>query len=252
MVTSRPPAASTSRALAEGAAKAAEFVVGGHAEGLESAGGGVGPPSTVTGRSSDDLGKLDGVVNGPRADDGAGDTAGAGLLAEFVDEVGELLLGEGVDEVSGGGALRREAHIERARPPEAEAAVLGVELAGGEAEIEEESVGGNEVVDMGLAFEGVEVGVGEDDPVAVGQESAGGVFDSLGVGVEPEDPAARGGGVEDGRGVSAVADGAVDVGAAVADVEAGDDLGSHNGLVLDVVRALHCVSRVPGQGRCDW
>ena len=74
-----------------------------------------------------------GVMAG--ADDGGGDGAGAALLAEVVEDIGEAVLLERVDQVRGGRALfgvpmfeREHAHVERTIVLEGKAAFGLIEL----------------------------------------------------------------------------------------------------------------------------
>ena len=71
-----------------------------------------------------------------RRDDGAGDGAGVALLAERLDDVGEIALGRRRDHIGGGRAGVAHAHVERTVEPEREAALGLVELHRGDAEIE--------------------------------------------------------------------------------------------------------------------
>ena len=63
-----------------------------------------------------------------RATNGAGDGAGALLLAERGDDGGKVAFGELVDEVACGQAFGAHAHVERAVLGEGEAALSLIEL----------------------------------------------------------------------------------------------------------------------------
>ena len=99
--------------------------------------------------AGDDVGKLAGARDRlfrPAGSNGAGDGAGALLLAERGDDGGKVAFGERVDEVACGRAFGAHAHVERAVLAEREAALGLIELHGGDAEVE-----GNPV-DRGDAF----------------------------------------------------------------------------------------------------
>ena len=73
-------------------------------------------------------------------DDGAGDRARMALLAELEDDVGEIALGRLCHHVGGARAVAAHAHVERPVEPEREAALGLVELHRGDAEIEHDAV----------------------------------------------------------------------------------------------------------------
>ena len=110
---------------------------------------------------------------------------------------------------------------------------------GREPEIKEDAVGGHEAVGVRLRSNRAEVGVDDDDPAAEAAQALGCRGDGLGVGVESQDAPVRGGRLEDGGGVSGVAEGTVDVGAARPHGEPGDDLGGHDRLVVYVAAGGH-------------
>lgn len=96
------------------------------------------------------------------------DESGVALLAEVAEDLGEVVGGEGGDEIGGGGGLGGVvAHVEGAFPEEGEAPGGVVDVWGGEAEVGEEAVGGH--LEVGEATgEFGEVGVKGDDAGRVG------------------------------------------------------------------------------------
>src|SRR5262249_438715 len=77
----------------------------------------------------------------PSGQDGPRDAAGEALLAELVDEIGELFRGKPVDQVGRSlAAAAIHAHVEGAFPAEAEAPLRVVELLRAHAEVEQHSV----------------------------------------------------------------------------------------------------------------
>ena len=75
-----------------------------------------------------------------RGDDGAGDAAGVTLLAEDIDDVGEIGLGRFSDHVRRGRAVMAHPHVERAAEPERKAALGLVELHRGNADVHHDAV----------------------------------------------------------------------------------------------------------------
>ena len=168
----------------------------------------------------DDVGELRGRVDrrlGARLDDGAGDWRAKTLLAEYEDDVGEIALAGGVHDVGGARPLAAHAHVERPVEPEREAALGLVELHRGDADVEHDAVDRSWPQ---LARDGVEIGEAIFDQ----RQPAAGVLDEIGaerdrrlVAVDADDLAV--GGVEDRARIAAGAEGAVDIDAAVTDVE---------------------------------
>src|SRR5262249_20227546 len=125
----------------EGALELTKLVIHLHAERLEGTGGGVkaGARGNDAAHDGGKLGRARdrGVLT--RGDDGAGNPAGVAFLAIDIDEIGQRLFGERVDELRGGLTLAPHAHIERSVGAEGEAAAGVVELRRGNAEIERDA-----------------------------------------------------------------------------------------------------------------
>ena len=176
-----------------------------------------------------DRGQLGRGADRAALDDRAGDPAGAPLLAQLVDHIGQRGFVVVVDDV-GGGALGvgTEPHVERAVVLEGEAALGVVELEAGDAEVAEHAVGVGEAVAVGGGGGVVEPGLLEAAAVAEGLEAAARGFERLGVGVEAEQASVGRGGFEDRGGVSAQSDRGVDVDAVAAHVEHCQGLAGHH------------------------
>ena len=81
-----------------------------------------------------------------RGDDGAGDGARMTLLAEDIDDVGEIGLGRPRDHIRRGRAVMAHPHVERAIEPERKAALGLVELHRGDADVHHDAVDGIEAL----------------------------------------------------------------------------------------------------------
>jgi hypothetical protein len=79
---------------------------------------------------------------GAAADDGGGDAAGFALLAIEPDQAGEFALSLLIDEFSGARAIDAHAHVEGPVAHEGKTALGFVQLHGGDAKIEDDSVHG--------------------------------------------------------------------------------------------------------------
>src|SRR4029077_885766 len=77
------------------------------------------------------------------------------LLAEGKDDVSEIPFAGLVDDVGGAGALAAHAHVERSVETERKAASGGIELHGGDAEIEHDAI---DRAVPGVTGEGVDIG----------------------------------------------------------------------------------------------
>ena len=194
--------------------------------------------------AGDDVGERAGGRDRPfaaRRHDGAGDGAGAALLAEQKDDVGEIALGALRDHVGGGRTGRAHAHVERPVEAEREAALGRVELHGRHAEIEHDAV---DRFDPEIAGDAVERGEFAFDQ---GQAPGRGFDLGLrrrnrrGVAIDADDLRVRR--REDRRRIAAGAEGAVDVDAAVMGSEVGDDLAQQHG---DMARRRAGRRRLPG------
>lgn len=190
-----------------------EFVVNRDAEGLEGAGGGVSfDAGMLAGGFFDNRGELGGGVDGAMVKDGLGDVAGAAFFPVLVDSIGQGGFVPGVDDVCGGeGVVWIEAHVEGAIVGEGEAAVGGVKLDGGSAEVEEDAVEERPIECLELLGEGGVGGVDEMCPVGVVAKAGFGEGERLGVKVETEETAGRGGSLKDAEAVTAGAEGEVGV-----------------------------------------
>ena len=156
------------------------------------------------------------VVDGrgpPGVDDGPGDAAGLGLLAEAPEEGGQLVLVEGREQLRGGHAATRvEAHVERAAGTEAEAAVRVGQLEAAQAEVEERAVDLAEAGRRRDVRELAEVRLAQDEAIPEpGLETTGHSGDGRPIGVETEEAAIRVGRLQDPLGVPTAAEGGVDL-----------------------------------------
>ena len=121
----------------------AELVVDGDAQGLEHARRRMNAAGLLADERCDEIGELPRRLEGlapPRLDDGAGDGAGAPLLAVVIEDVGELGLGGFVDEIGRARAAALHAHVERPVVAEREAALGLVDLHRGHADVEHDAV----------------------------------------------------------------------------------------------------------------
>ena len=144
-------------------------------------------------------------------DDGAGDPPGGALLAELEEDVGEVALGEPVDEIGGGGAGPAHAHVERPVPEEGEAALGLVELHRGDADVEHHAVERRRARRGRDAVERAEASRHQRQPVAEAGRPGRGALQRLGVPVDADHP--RRPGVEERPRIAAGAEGAVEPGA---------------------------------------
>ena len=128
------PAARLQYALGRGEAlhQLAQFVVDVDSQRLEDArgrmpAGNLLPPQNSLGQFSQ-LGRARERFFAAARDDGAGDRAGAALVAQVEEDVGEVRIVFPVDDVGGGGSVLAHAHVERTVALEREAALGVVEL----------------------------------------------------------------------------------------------------------------------------
>jgi hypothetical protein len=125
----------------EGRLELSEFVVDGHAQGLESAGSGVGAAISVTRRLGDAAGE--GQRAGPWAafQHCSGDAAGPGFFTKPPKNGDQASLVELVDEFSGIEFLAGiHSHVDGSIDPETESALRVVELGRTDSEVEEDAV----------------------------------------------------------------------------------------------------------------
>ncbi len=142
------------------------------------------------------------------------DAPGEALFAEPADQLGQLVLGKLRDEVGGARPILSHAHVERAVEAKREATLGAVELLRGNAEIERDPgdrVGrcrADQLIHVAEAAFDQRQPTGE-----LGGESRTAPH-CLGIAVDAEDPATRRG--QQPRAVAAAAEGAIDIGFAVA------------------------------------
>ena len=148
MTASRPPGRNTSIAPCTPSLDSLQLSIRLHPDGLEGPGRRVGlPPRLPAHGLPHDIGKLYGVLDGPRPDDGPRDPPRLPLLAEPVDQVREVLLAVLVHDV-----VRRkllapvEAHVQGTRAQEAESPGPALHLERREPEIEQHPVRWHEAV----------------------------------------------------------------------------------------------------------
>ena len=123
--------------------KLRQLVVDEQAKRLKRAGGRMDVARPAVDHARDDVGESARRRDRPlaaRRHDGAGDGAGPALLAQQEDDVRELALRTLRDDVGRGRTGRAHAHVERPLEAEREAALGGVELHGGHAEVEHDAV----------------------------------------------------------------------------------------------------------------
>ena len=151
----------------------AELVVDVEAQRLERARRRMDVAGPAMHHAGDDVGERAGGRDRPfaaRRDDGAGDGAGAALLAEEKDDVGEVALGGLRDHVGRRRTGGAHAHVERPVEPEREAAFRRVELHGRHADIEHDAVDRRDPEIAGNAVERSKFAADEG-------QAAGGLFD---------------------------------------------------------------------------
>ena len=127
------------------------------------------------------------------------------------------------------GAVAAHAHVERPVEPEREAAFGAVELHRGDADVEHDAV---DLREAGAARDRVELRealLDQRQPAARLLDQIGAERDRVRVAVDADHPAV--GGREDGAGIAAGAEGAVDIDAAVTDVEKLDRRAAEHGNV---------------------
>jgi len=213
------PAGSLLEEFLEGA----EFVVHGDAEGLEDECGGI---ALATRRrvAGDEVGEFegagDGVVDAGFGDD-VGELPGAVFLAILAEDAGQFLDAGGVDDFGGGtSAGGIHAEVEGAVFLEGEAAVGFVELMAGDAEVDEDAIEAADA-DFGEDLgEVAEVAVQGAELITEGSEAMCGGLEGGVILVHADDAGAE---FEDGFGVAAAAEGAIEEELAGAGFEGGED-----------------------------
>ena len=115
---SRPPGFSARSAAARPVLQLVELGVQMDADRLEGAGRGIGPlAGAEAGGAANDRGQLGGALDRPRGGDGAGDGAGARLLAIILEDARDLGLVGLVEEFGGGQARLRSSACRADRRP---------------------------------------------------------------------------------------------------------------------------------------
>ena len=172
------------------------------------------------------VGELAGPLDRPGGDDRPGDAARLRLLAIMEEDVGDLGFVGAVDEVGGARPVLAHPHVERPVGLEGEAALGLVELHRGDADIERDAVDRVDVaVGKRLTHPGETLRHKRQALPARGQRLA--IPDRFGIAIESEDAGRPF--VEDGLGVSARAERAVDMGLAGGDGERLDDIVDEDG-----------------------
>ena len=156
-------------------------------------------------------------------DDGAGDGARAALLAQEKQNFRKVRLVAAIDDIGGGRAFAGHAHIQRAVAHEGKAALGFVDLHGGNAQIENHRIGRAELRRIGNIGEGAEGGRLEMEAARMGFREIGGDAGGARVAIERQQRAV--GGAQNGAGIAAGAEGAVDIVLAVLWGESGEGLG---------------------------
>ena len=153
----------------------------------------------------------------PGRDDGAGDAARMALLAELENDVGEIALARLRHHVSSARPVGAHAHIKRTIEPEREAALGLVELHRGHAEIEHDAVHRRVAEFFRDAIERGEALLDQRESATGRLDQAGAIRHGALVAIDTDDLGVGGG--EDRAGVAASTEGAVDVDAAVANIQ---------------------------------
>ena len=183
-----------------------------------------------------------------RGDDGARNAARMPLLAEDVDDVGEIGLGRLRDHVRRGRAVMPHPHVERAIDAKREAAPGLVQLHRGHADVH------HDAVDRREPLRGANIGkVGKSvldqrQPAGRSVDQIEPARDRRAVAVDADD--AGSGDFEDGPAVAAGAKGGVDIDAALARVRAARPPGGQGqgyGVAQDLAQRIHAAP--PGEVR---
>ncbi len=239
------PAAGLEDPLRRGEAvgKLRQLVIDEQAQRLERAGGRMNVAGPSVHDAGHDVGERPGGHDRPfsaRRHDRAGDGAGAALLAQQENDVGEIALAAFRDHVGGAWAGGAHAHVERAVEAERKAAFGRIELHGGNAEVEHDAVGRFDPEVAHNAIEAGEFAAHQCQPPGGSLDLGLRRGDRGGVAVDTDDRGVRR--REDRRRIAAGAEGAVDIDAAVLGSELRDDRIAEHG---DVARRPACHVRSP-------
>ncbi len=231
MMTNRVPFAARRTVPSMKAAEALELLVDLDAQGLEGLGRGMDasplrPPSVDPFDEDPEVaGHLE-PAELAQVDDLPGQPAGLGELAVVREHLGQLLLRVGLEDLRGRGLHPLvHPHVQRPLVHVAEPALWGIQLEGGDAEVDEDAADlleGN--VEIGQVLE---IGLEERDPLGVGSESFPGDLEGLPVAVQA-DQAGPGILFEEDQGVTGQPQGAVDVGPLPPGVKEFDDFGGQD------------------------
>lgn len=162
-------------------------------------------------------------------DDRARDAARVALLAEDIDDVGELALGCLRDHVGGGRAALPHPHVERAAAAEREAALGLVELHRGDADIHHDAVDGIQPLRRANLRKVGEAILDQRQPAAGTVDQVEAAQDRRAVAVDADHAGV--GDVEKRAAVAAGAEGGIDINAAGARREIADRLAAEHGNV---------------------
>ena len=168
-------------------------------------------------------------------DDGAGDAARMPLLAEEIDDVGEIAFRGARDDVGRGRSRLPHAHVERAVETERKAAAGLVELHRGHADVHHDAVDAIDALrraDLGEIGEAV---LDQRQPARGAFDQLGAACDGSAVAIDRNQPGSRN--IEDGAAVAARAEGGIDINTALARREMVDSLATENGDVRNRAHA---------------
>jgi len=212
-----------------------ELTIHGDAKRLEHAGGGIDPATTLrlhTGDEAAEIVRIEEWLARAAANDGGRDATCLGLLAELAERAAQLALVPAVHDVRRRDAeVRVGAHVQWSFRAKAEASPLVRELERGETEVEENAVERREAVGGGHDVEKREVGADENGAVTEACENATGFGECRGIHIETDEASAGADAVEDGFGVAARSDGAVEKAATFAGIKLGEYFGQENRVV---------------------
>src|SRR5205823_5007851 len=178
-------------------------------------------------------------------DDRSRDARRLRLLAVLGEDASKVLLSPAIHDVGCPDPfVRVRTHVQRASRAKAEAPLFVGELDGGESEIQEDAVDRNDTVRAGHVVKIREVRSDEDGAIAETRELALRDDERGRITIEPEEPAARRACLENGGGVPASADRAVQIATAFAGIKLGQYLGHENRLM----RAFDPIAKSRGPG----